>query len=186
MTMELLKGIFTGFLFGAGLYFVGATNKKQLILMLKLKDFSILKMILTAIGVAALLIHLSFHFGIMATSKLSIKTMYSGVVLGAGILGTGFGLIGLCPGTAVGALASGYKKAIIVILGGLVGAYTFAHTYASLKNLGLFEPLLGGKTTLFYVSDKITHIFNIGALGGVFVGIVFILIAFLLPENKRQ
>lgn len=185
MTSELLKGIFTGFLFGAGLYIVGATNRKNLINMLKLKDFSILKMILMAMGVAAILIHLSLHFGIMPVSRFSIKAMYPGVIFGAGILAIGFGMIGLCPGTAIGSFASGYRKAIVTIIGGLVGSYIFAHTYDKLKSLGLFQEVLGGKTTLFFISDKINHVFSIGALGGVVVGVIFILIALILPENKR-
>jgi len=183
MDMELLKGLFTGALFGAGLYIVGATNRTNLLNMLKLKDFTLMKTIAFAMGIAAILIHGSLYLNIMPVSKLSIKSMYLGVIIGSMILAVGFGTVGLCPGTAIGSLASGYRKAAVVILGGLFGTYFFAQSYAYLKSLGIFDDMLGGKVTLFHVSDKINYLINIGPLGGVAVGVLFIVFAFMLPEN---
>ena len=81
-----------------------------------------------------------------------------------------------------GSLASGYRKAAVVILGGLFGTYFFAQSYAYLKSLGIFDDMLGGKVTLFHVSDKINYLINIGPLGGFAVGVLFMVFAFWLLE----
>ncbi|MGL4568736.1 MAG: hypothetical protein ACRCU6_09455, partial [Fusobacteriaceae bacterium] len=114
MEITVIKALFNGALFGFALYLVGATNRKNLIEMLQLKDLRLMKSILFAIGFASVLIFISFYLGIIPEERFSIKTMYWGVILGAGILAIGFGAIGLCPGTGLGALTSGYWKAIIV------------------------------------------------------------------------
>ena len=186
MEITVIKALFNGALFGFALYLVGATNRKNLIEMLQLKDLRLMKSILFAIGFASVLIFISFYLGIIPEERFSIKTMYWGVILGAGILAIGFGAIGLCPGTGLGALTSGYWKAIIVILGGLLGSYLFAQSYHFLDSLGLFKPLLGGKTTLFQISEKYPALLDIGPWGGIVVGAIFIGVAYLLPEKFQK
>lgn len=183
MDFTLLKGIFTGFLFGAALYTVGATNRANLLEMPQLKNLKLMKIILFGIGFASVLIFVSLYLGILPASRFNIKGMYMGVPIGAAILAFGFGFIGLCPGTSVGALTSGYLKAILVILGGIFGSYLFAKSYGFLSSYGIFEPLLGGKTTLFHISDTYPALFNIGAWGGIVVGILFMAITLILPEK---
>ncbi len=184
MNMDTLKGLLTGFLFGMALYLAGATNRNNLLNMLKLKDFSLMKIILFAMGIAAICIHLSLYFGVIKESHFSIKPMYFGVVFGAIVLAIGFGMIGLCPGTAICSYASGYKKALTVIIGGFIGTHIFSKLYGRFESWGFFKEILGGKITLFHISDKINYIFDIGPLGGVAVGIFFIIISFLLPEKE--
>lgn len=48
--------------------------------------------------------------------------------------------------TYVGALGSnGLKKALVAVIGGLLGAFSFSLSYGYLKNLGLFNALNMGK-----------------------------------------
>lgn len=183
MNIDTLKGLLTGILFGVALYIAGATNRNNLLNMLKLKDFSLMKIIIFAIGTATICVHLSLYFGIIPESHFSIKPMYFGVILGAAVLAIGFGMIGLCPGTAICSYASGYKKAMTVIIGGLVGAHIFSKLYGRFESWGLFKEILGGKITVFHISDKINYIFDIGPLGGVAVGVFFIIVSFMLPEK---
>lgn len=183
MNMDTLKGLLTGVLFGMALYIAGATNRNNILNMLKLKDFSLMKIILFAIGIATICVHLSLYFGVIPESHFSIKPMYLGVIFGAAILAIGFGMIGLCPGTAICSYASGYKKALTVIIGGFLGAYIFSKVYGTLQSWGLFKEILGGKITIFHITDKVNYIFDIGPLGGVVVGIIFIIVSFMLPEK---
>lgn len=186
MDMTILKAIFNGILFGLALYIVGATNRKNLIEMLQLKDRRLMKSIFLGIGFASVLIFTSLYLGIMPVERFSIKTMYVGVVLGAAILAVGFGAIGLCPGTGLGALTSGYLKAIIVVLGGLFGSYLFSKSYGFFDTIGLFKPILGGKTTLFQISEKYPALMDIGPQGGIVVGIIFMIIAILIPKKNYK
>lgn len=183
MDITIFKAILNGALFGFALYLVGATNRKNLIEMLQLKDLRLMKSIIFAIGFASVLIFTSFYLGILPLEKFSIKTMYWGVIVGAGILALGFGAIGLCPGTGLGALTSGYWKAIVVILGGLFGSYIFSKSYGFLDSIGLFKPVLGGKTTLFQIGEKSPALLEIGPWGGIVMGFIFMGIAFFLPEK---
>ena len=65
-----------------------------------------------------------------------------GVIIGGLLFGVAFGFIGSCPGTCVGAMGSGeLKKAISIIIGGLVGAFVYSLSYGYFKGFGLFETL---------------------------------------------
>lgn len=183
MDITILKGLFNGFLFGLALYIVGATNRSNLLEMLQLRNLRLMKIILFAIGFASVLIFASLYLGILPESRFNIKGMYLGVPMGGAILAFGFGFIGLCPGTSLGALTSGYIKSIAVILGGLLGSYIFARSYGFLSNFGIFKPLWGGKVTLFQISENYPALFNIGPWGGIAVGCIFMLIALALPEK---
>ena len=71
----------------------------------------------------------------MGLVKLSLKSTAVGAnVLGGLCFGLGWGLIGYCPGTSAGALGEGRIDAVPGILGMLVGASIFAHTYPWLKS----------------------------------------------------
>lgn len=57
-------------------------------------------------------------------------------------------------------------------------------TYGFWKNIGLFQKMDLGKLTLFQISEKQTTVFDIGYLGLLAVGIIFMAIAvFFLLEN---
>lgn len=183
MEITIIKALFNGILFGLALYIVGATNRKNLLEMLQLRDLKLMKIILFAIGFASVLIFASLYLGILPEDRFNIKAMYMGVIPGAAILAFGFGFIGLCPGTSIGALTSGYKKAIVVILGGIFGSYLFAKSYVFFESMGLFKPLMGGKTTLFKISENYPALWEIGPWGGILVGILFMGIALILPKK---
>lgn len=185
-SFDLIKALLSGTLFGAALYLVGASNRKNLIEMLKLKDLTLMKIILFGIGLASALIFTSYYMGIMPIEHFNIKSMYWGVIPGAALLGIGFGALGICPGTSLASFGAGYFKAIFFILGGLLGAWVFSLSYALLKSWGVFNEIFGGKTTLFLISDKYPAIFEVGSLGGILVGIFFMILAILLPDKLSQ
>lgn len=178
-----LLGLFLGLLFGLALYYAGATNRIVISKMLKLQDLTLMKIIIFAIGFSMFLLYLSVALNIIPMEHFSIKTMNYGVVLGSIILAIGFGMIGLCPGTAVASFGAGYLKSIYVILGGLIGAFVFARSYPVLKSIGFFENILGGKTTLIYIGEKYNYLYHGTPWIGVFIGIVIIVISLAIPYS---
>lgn len=182
--MKILLAILLGGFFGFALSYVGATNFKNILKMLRLEDLSLAKIILFAIGFSSVLLSISSLLGLFDISHLSVKTMNLGVIVGGLIFGLAFGAIGTCPGTCVGAIgSSGVFKAIAAILGGLLGAFVFSLSYGYFKGLGLFEALNLGKLTLFNISDKYPSVFNIGFVGLMIVGVLFMALAYFIPKQ---
>ena len=66
----------------------------------------------------------------LGIAQLSIKpTILGAVIIGGLIFGFGWGLLGYCPGTSLGALGEGRIDAIWGIAGMLVGAAIYAEAY---------------------------------------------------------
>lgn len=178
-----LLGLLLGILFGVGLYYAGATNRVIISNMLKLKDLILMKIIIFAIGFSMFLLYISVALNIIPISHFNIKPMNIGVIFGSGILAIGFGMIGLCPGTAIASFGAGYLKSIYVILGGIVGAFLFTKLYPIFKSIGLFENVLGGKTTLLFLSEKYNFIFYGTPWIGVFIGFILIILSIIIPAD---
>lgn len=184
--MDILLAVLLGGFFGFALFYVGATKSSKLISMLSFNNLLLMKTILFAIGFASFLLSIASFVGILDLSHLSVKTTHLGVVIGGLIFGVGFGWAGTCPGTCVADSSSGgYKKAISVIIGGLVGAFIYSISYGSIKKTGIFDTMNLGKLTLFKLSDKYPSVFSIGFGGLLLFGILIMLIAFFLPEQPK-
>lgn len=185
--MNIILAIILGGLFGFALYFTGASNTKKIVSMLKLQDLSLMKIILFAIGLSSILLFTANILGIFDLSHLSIKATNLGVLIGGLIFGIGFGWIGSCPGTCVAASGgNGIKKAVITVLGGLLGAFSFSMTYGFWKSIGLFKIMDFGKITLFNLSEKYPSLLNIGFSGLLISGLLFITVALALPSKLRK
>lgn len=185
--MQIVLAIILGALFGAVLYWVGASSPKKLIAMLRLQDFTLMKIIVFGIGFGSILLSVFSLLGWFNISHLSVKATNLGVIVGGLLFGIGFGTVGTCPGTCVAAAGSGgAKKSLSAILGGLLGAWLFSLTYGFWKNIGLFSTMDLGKLTLFQISDKFPFVFSIGYGGLLIVGTIFILIAYLLPAGEQS
>jgi len=81
--------------------------------------------------VAMVGVYLLHDFGLV---KLSLKpTILGGVIIGGLLFGLGWGLLGYCPGTSLGALGEGRWDAFVGIIGMLVGAGLYAEAYPYLQ-----------------------------------------------------
>lgn len=183
--MNIFLAIILGGFFGFSLYMVGATANVKILKMLRLEDLTLAKIILFAIGFASVLLSITGILGIFDVSHLSVKSMNLGVVIGGLIFGVGFGSAGTCPGTCVGAIGGirGIKKALVAVVGGLFGAFTFSIFYGTFKTMGLFDALNLGKLTLFSISEKYPSVFNIGFVGLLVVGMIFMVGAYMIPTK---
>lgn len=184
--MEIISAILIGLLFGFVLQKAGAANPQRIIEMLRLKDFHLMKAILSGIGLSSLLLFILMALGIMDNSNLSVKTAYIGVIIGGAIMGTGWAITGFCPGTGVAAAGAGRKDALSFIIGGLVGAFIFTLAYGSLKSTFIFDKIAGGKATLAATNPEkyiilIASIPSVVVAGG--IAVVFIFIAWKLPDK---
>jgi hypothetical protein len=128
---KLALGLITGVAFGFLLHKGGVTKFRTIVGQFLLKDFTVLKVMLTAVVVGGIGI-----YGLLGVdlASLHVKTMVlGGVVLGGLIFGVGMTLLGYCPGTGVAAMAEGSRHAIVGVLGMLVGAAIYAEVAPLMK-----------------------------------------------------
>ena len=130
---QLLIGAVFGFIFGFLLQKGGVTEYDVLIGQLLLTDFTVVKIILTAIAVGMAGVNLLVYFNL---AQLHIKRgSWGSSLIGGVIFGIGFGILGYCPGTVSGAAAKGYMDALFGgITGLIIGAGVFAWLFPVLSD----------------------------------------------------
>lgn len=120
-------GLLTGVVFGFLLQKGGVTKYEVIVNQFRLKDFTVLKTMLTAIVIGGLGVYFLEGQGL---AQLSIKPALLLANIGGGLIfGVGMVLLGLCPGTALAALGEGNRRAAFGVLGMFVGALVQAETY---------------------------------------------------------
>ena len=128
---ELLTGAVTGILFGFLMQKAKVIRYDRQLAALRLKDMTIVKFMLTNILVAMVGIYLLYDLGLV---KLSIKSTILGAnILGGLIFGIGWGIVGYCPATAMGALGEGRYDSVFGLLGMILGAGIYAEAYPLMK-----------------------------------------------------
>lgn len=128
---QLVLGAIFGVLFGFLLQKGGVAKYHVLVGTLLLEDFTVVKVMLTAIIVGSIGVFSLHAFGLV---KLHIKpTRYAANILGGLMFGVGFALMGYCPGTGAAALGQGNWDALAAIVGLMVGSYIFAEVSGGLE-----------------------------------------------------
>jgi uncharacterized protein len=127
----LLYGLITGFLFGFLLQKGRVLRYDKQLGALRLRDMTIVKFMLSSVIVGMIGVYLLHDFGL---AKLSVKATILGPnIIGALVFGLGWGLLGYCPGTSMGAVGEGRWDALWGIFGMILGAGLFAEAYPMLK-----------------------------------------------------
>ena len=125
---RLIKGLGTGIIFGFLLQRGGVTDYNVLVGQLLLEDFTVAKIILTAIFVGMIGVHFLSDRAIIELSPKSGSLRRT--IPGGLIFGVGFALLGYCPGTIAGAIGQGSIDALIPgLLGIFSGSFFFAAFY---------------------------------------------------------
>ncbi len=129
---KLVLGLFTGIIFGFLLQKGGVTHYNVIIGQLVLEDFTVLKIIMTAI--------ITGMFGVYFLKdrnliKLKPKNAsLSSSIVGGLIFGVGFALVGYCPGTIAGAAGQGNLDALIGGISGIIiGSGIYAAVFPVMK-----------------------------------------------------
>ncbi len=186
MDSEMVYAIVLGTLFGFALYKVGAADPDRLMAMLRLRDLDLAKSILGAIGISTILLYTGVLLEIVPMEHFSIKGIYWGVIVGGVIFGLGWAISGFCPGTGMAGLGVGRLDALVYFIGGLVGVYIFAVSYAGLTDTFLYTTLFGGTTTIVETKESIALFTGYWSpIIAIIIGACFIFIALKLPKRLK-
>jgi hypothetical protein len=143
--LQLLLGLGMGIVFGFLLQKGGLTNYDVIIGQLLLDDFTVVKVMLTAVltGMPGVYLLKTLGLGQLHPKPGSFGTS----VIGGLIFGVGFGTLGYCPGTLAGAVGQGYLSALVGgVVGVLIGAGIFAAMYPRLEGAILHKGDFGQLT----------------------------------------
>lgn len=129
--LQQVLGIVTGILFGFLLQKGGVTDYGVIIGQLLLTDFTVVKVMLSAVLVGMIGIYAMKAAGLV---RLHCRTGSVGATVAGGLIfGAGFALLGYCPGTAAGAVGAGALDAVVGMAGIVLGAGIFARLYPYVK-----------------------------------------------------
>ena len=142
---QLIIGLVIGMLFGFLLQKGGATEYDVIIGQLLLTDFTVVKIMLSAVVTGMLGVYAMRSLGLV---RLHPKPGSVGTsVVGGLIFGVAFAVLGYCPGTVAGAIGQGYLDALVGGLPGIVlGSGLFANLYPKLQKPVLLKGDFGTKT----------------------------------------
>jgi hypothetical protein len=151
---QLVWGFVFGIVFGFLLQKGGVTKYDVIIGQLLLEDFTVIKIMLSAVITGMIGIHLMKSLGWIELNPKSGS--WGKNAIGGLIFGLGFALLGYCPGTIAGAIGNGYLDALVGGLTGiLLGSGLLAAAYPKLKSGILKKGDFGNLTLprLFKVND---------------------------------
>ncbi len=135
MTWPLYDGGFwpallLGLLFGLALEGAGFGSARKLTAQFTLRDFAVIKVMFTAVIVAAAGLWLAEAVGIVGQDSVYIPTLFFwSIALGGALIGAGFVIGGYCPGTSAIGLASGRFDALVFMAGMVAGIGLFAGVF---------------------------------------------------------
>ena len=168
-----ISGLACGVLFGWVLESAGFGSPCKLTGQFRLSDWSVLKVMFTAIVVAAAGLLALQTLGWLDVDAVFVPSaMVVAAAVGGLLVGAGFAVGGYCPGTSVVGLFSGRLDAGVFLLGLLVGTFAFAGLYGpvmeALMNAG--EVMTGDTLPDAYgIAGWVVVLVMALALAGVFV-----------------
>lgn len=171
--VEILSGLLLGFAFGFILENAGFGSPCKLTAQFRLTDWSVFKVMFTAIVVTSVGLMLGEWAGIVVLDEIFIPPALLGAAaIGGALVGSGFAVGGYCPGTSMVGVMSGRLDAIVFVAGLIVGTLVFAGAYdqiGALTEAGEFE---GGDTlpAVLGVSSLWVNLVMIIAAVAVFLG----------------
>ncbi|MBK3333358.1 YeeE/YedE family protein [Persephonella atlantica] len=170
----MLKVFFLGMIFGAIMQLGFLDRLSKVVGAFLLKDLTIPKALMIAMGVGAILIYTGEHFGLL---QLHIKPFYPvGIALGGLVFGTGMVIVGYCPGSMPEAVGEGRMDAFLGIVSGVIGGIIFTVLYPVYHNSFLHGPTFGAPTLTDLMGlEGISKMIVGTAIGGTFVVLAFVI-----------
>ena len=127
---QLVLGLVTGIVFGFLLQKGQVTEYEVILGQLLLTDFTVVKVMLTAVLVGMIGVYAMKSLG---AARLHCRMGSVGATVAGGLVfGAGFATLGYCPGTAAAAVGAGAMDALVGMVGMVAGAGLFARIYPRL------------------------------------------------------
>lgn len=173
----IASGLLFGILFGYVLESAGFGSPRKLTAQFRLTDWSVFKVMFTAIIVASAGLAAANSMGLMRLADIFIPTTFFWATLvGGGLVGAGMAIGGYCPGTSAAAFASGRLDAFVFMVGMVLGTGAFASMFDLIKPFYLAAEGPEGQTLqdMFGVSNwVIIAVLALVAVGGFALGSLF-------------
>ncbi|TVR45804.1 MAG: hypothetical protein EA402_03740 [Planctomycetota bacterium] len=139
----LIIALILGTIFGILLHKGGVTDYGRIVGLFLFRDFTVLKIMLTAIIVGGIGVHLLVAGG-HAAWEIKTASLVP-VIVGALLFGVGMAVYGYCPGTGIAAMAAGRMDALIgaggMLVGGVIYAYTGTALMARINGIANYGPI---------------------------------------------
>lgn len=168
---DIVSGLLCGVLFGYVLENAGFGSPCKLTAQFRLSDWSVFKVMFTAIVVAAIGLTVLTSTGVMAADDIYVPAAFLGAAaIGGALVGAGFAVGGYCPGTSVVAVVSGRLDAVVFFFGLLLGTGVFAGGFGALEAWTTSGELKSADTlpALLHVSPWVVDVAMVAAAVFVF------------------
>jgi hypothetical protein len=134
----IASGLLSGILFGYVLESAGLGSPRKLTAQFRFTDWSVFKVMFTAIIVAATGLYAASATGLLPAGSYFIPTTFFWATLTGGVLvGAGMAIGGYCPGTSAVGLASGRLDSLFFMVGMVLGTGLFAGVFESIEGFYL-------------------------------------------------
>jgi len=140
--INALLAVLFGIVFGFLLRKATASRFDTIVGQLLLRDYTVMKVILTAIVIGSIGIYSLDAIGLIPTFHLS-ETSVLFSLIGGSVFGIGMSVAGYCPGTGIAAIADGSKDMLFGVVGMILGSVIFNHFSPTLM------PYIGQKDFAF-------------------------------------
>lgn len=171
--IEIFSGLLLGFAFGFILENAGFGSPCKLTAQFRLTDWSVFKVMFTAIVVTSVGLMICEWLGIVVLDEIFVPPALLGAAaIGGALVGAGFAVGGYCPGTSMVGVMSGRLDAIVFVMGLVIGTIVFAGAYEQLGALTEAGEFSGGDTlpAVLGVSSLWVNLGMIVAAVAVFLG----------------
>lgn len=169
----MISGLVCGVLFGYVLENAGFGSPAKLTAQFQLRDWSVFKVMFTAIVVAAVGLYALKVAGLMQADAVFVpSSLLMASAIGGALVGAGFAVGGYCPGTSVVGLFSGRMDALVFLVGLLIGTVAFAGLYGPAVEavMGMWELEAGDTMTdAFGISEPAM----LGILGAALIAVFY-------------
>lgn len=141
MNDGLAAAFLVGLGFGWAIERAGLGSARKLMGQFMLTDFTVFKVMFSAIVTAMLGVFWLGRLGLVDVDQIYVpETFLLPQVVGGLVFGVGFVLAGLCPGTSCVAAASGRVDGLVAMLGMLAGTFAAGAVSSALQPLYLATP----------------------------------------------
>ena len=141
---NLLIAFAIGIAFGVALERVGLGSARKLVGQFYLTDFTVFKVMFSAIVTAMLGTFFLSRLGLLDLGRVYVpETVLAPQLVGGLLFGAGFALAGLCPGTSCVSAATGRGDGLAVVAGMFSGVLLTGFAFAPLER---FYEADGGRT----------------------------------------